>query len=120
VSLTCNEPVSLLFEFHDEDESMTCNQRYLTKNIPARIFKCILETHVNEGRSYFEYREFKRNRTLFPTSKATNLEVRLRRLTTTLKKANLGLSLEMIGLGKLILKLSDGRLIRFVHKKKVG
>lgn len=80
-------PADLRFEFHPEDESITCNHKHLTRGAPARILARILGIFIREGRTYFEYREFKRLRSLFHDPKRTNFERSFGRLRLRLKSA---------------------------------
>lgn len=97
----------LSFEFHPEDESISCNHRYLTRGVPALILKHILVVYSAEGRSYFEFREFKRDRSLFPTPKATNFEVRFRRLISLLDERIPQMILESAGPGRFHVRMRD-------------
>lgn len=101
----------LSFKFHSEDESISCNHRYLTKGVPALILRHILAAYSAEGRSYFEYREFKRDRSLFPTPKATNFEVRFRRLISLLDERVPDVILESAGPGRFHVRLQDPRTV---------
>ncbi|MDB5050049.1 MAG: hypothetical protein JWO30_3120 [Fibrobacteres bacterium] len=89
------------FLYHELDDSISCNHCYLTKGVPARILKKLLEYHVYENRTYFEYREFKRDRELFVQPKTTNFEVRLRRLMKLVRIQLPRFRFEVIGPGKL-------------------
>jgi len=104
-------PAELPFEFHSADESISCNHRYLTKGVPALILKQILTAYIAEGRRYFEYREFKRDRSLFPTPKATNFEVRFRRLISLLGERVPDVILESAGPGRFHVRLQDPRTV---------
>lgn len=90
----------LEFIYRSQDESISCNFRFLTKNVPAKILYKLLTNHLEEERTYFEYREFKRDRDLFRTPKITNFEVRLDRLMKLMRTHCPQVCFEKIGRGK--------------------
>jgi hypothetical protein len=71
------------FAWWEGDESITINGEHLTKGIPARILRNILQGFI-KGRTEFEYREFKRDDDISLGQKNSNFEVRLYRLMGTL------------------------------------
>jgi hypothetical protein len=104
-------PAELRFEFHPEDESITCNHRHLTHGAPARLLARILGLFIREGRTYFEFREFKRIRALFPDPKRTNFERSFGRLRSRLENAVPELDFLPEGRGRFRILFRAGRNI---------
>lgn len=75
-----------VFHYHPSDESITLNGNHFTKNIPAKILKYLLESHLRDGKSEFEYRELKRLFEISQGQKNANFEVRFYRLVEKLKE----------------------------------
>jgi hypothetical protein len=89
----------LEFAWWEGDESMTFNGEHLTKGIPARILRNILQGVIG-GRTEFEYREFKRDDDISMGQKNSNFEVRLYRLMGTLGEKCPGFRIEKLGRGR--------------------
>lgn len=70
----------LVFAYFQADESITLNGDHLIKGVPAKILRNILVAHVREGKTEFEYREFKRDFEIGMGQKNSNFEVRFYRL----------------------------------------
>lgn len=75
-----------VFAFQEADESMDLNGVHLIKGIPAKILKLILMAYVRDGRTEFEYREFKRAEQISLGQKNSNFEVRFYRLISVLSE----------------------------------
>jgi hypothetical protein len=70
----------LEFVYCIEKDMIFCNGLILTRSLPARILGKLLHSNLYMGRSDFEHFEFKWDREIFGLRKATNFEIRLRRL----------------------------------------
>ena len=68
------------FVYHQADDSISCDGRHLTKNVPARILRRLVRDFVQSGRREFEFRTFKRDTDIVTNRKRPNFEVRLRRV----------------------------------------
>lgn len=68
------------FVYHQSDDSISCDGRHLTKNVPARILRRLVRDYVESGRREFEFRIFKRDADIVTNRKRPNFEVRLRRV----------------------------------------
>ena len=108
-----SEKVDLYFVYHVHDESISCNLQYLTKNVPARILRKLLESHLSGKRTQFEYREFKRDNNLFFIRKTTNFEIRLRRLMKLIREKYPHIQFEKLTRGKFYFFPGDGVRVHF-------
>ena len=97
------------FCYHPSDESMTLNGAHFTKGIPAKILKFLLESHLNDGKNEFEYRDLKRLFEISLGQKNSNFEVRFYRLVEKLESEPIGLRIEKTGRGRFRL-IASGRL----------
>jgi adenylate cyclase len=82
------------------DESITLNGQHFTKNVPAKILKYLLDSHLREGKSEFEYRELKRLFEISQGQKNSNFEVRFYRLVERLKEECPSVCVEKTGRGR--------------------
>jgi hypothetical protein len=80
-----------VFVYHASDESMTLNGEHLIKGIPAKILRNVLIGHLSDGRTEFEYRDFKRDFEISLGQKNSNFEVRFYRLIEKLEEKERGL-----------------------------
>jgi hypothetical protein len=62
------------------DESIVLNGEHLTKGVPAKILRSVLAAYTREGRTVFEYRDFKRDFDISLGQKNSNFEIRFYRL----------------------------------------
>lgn len=91
---------SATFVFHPADESMSLNGRHFVKGIPAKILRSVLQAHLQDGRTEFEYRDFKRDFEISLGQKNSNFEVRFYRLMEKLaEQDDACLTLEKTGRG---------------------
>jgi hypothetical protein len=67
------------------EDSISVNGRHIIKNVPARIFRRVVREYVDEGKTIFEYREFKRDIEICSDPANPNFEVRLQRLMEKVK-----------------------------------
>lgn len=95
----------LVFEYWDRDESITLNGEHLTKGVPAKILRHILLA-VREGRSEFEYREFKRDFEISMGQKNSNFEVRFYRLIEKLEEKCAELRIERAERGRFNVRIA--------------
>jgi hypothetical protein len=94
------------FTYHEADESITLSGQHFTKGVPAKILKFLLESHVSQGKSEFEYRELKRLFEITQGQKNSNFEVRFYRLIEKLESETAGLRIEKTGRGRFRLVLT--------------
>ncbi|MDB9743945.1 hypothetical protein OAA91_00290, partial [Fibrobacterales bacterium] len=64
---------------------ISVNGRHIIKNVPARILRRVIREYVEEGKTIFEYREFKRDTEICQDPANPNFEVRLQRLMEKIK-----------------------------------
>ncbi len=97
---------SALFVFHADDESLSLNGRHFVKGIPAKIMRSLLLAHLQDGRTDFEYRDFKRDADISLGQKNSNFEVRLYRLMEKLAEQGTCVRLEKTGRGTFSLRVT--------------
>jgi len=100
-----------VFTYHPEDESIALNGEYLTKGMPAKILRSILAAHAREGRTVFEYRDFKRDFEISLGQKNSNFEIRFYRLMEKLAEKDCGLHIEKGERGRFSLVTSGCKVI---------
>ena len=83
-----------VFTYHPEDESIALNGEYFTKGVPAKILRSILAAYLREGRTVFEYRDFKRDFEISLGQKNSNFEIRFYRLMDKLSGKDCGVRIE--------------------------
>lgn len=83
LSLVSSLEKRLRFVYHDADESIELNGVHLVKGVPAKILRHILASFL-QGKSEFQYREFKRDFEISLGQKNSNFEVRFYRLVEKL------------------------------------
>jgi hypothetical protein len=83
-----------------EDESITLNGEHLVKGVPAKILRSLVTSYLNDGRSVFEYREFKRDFEISLGQKISNFEVRFYRLMEKLEEKCPGIAINKVGRGR--------------------
>lgn len=94
----------IVFAFWDKDESMTVNGVHFTKGVPAKILRRILAAFVKDGKTEFEYREFKREFDISLGQKNSNFEVRFYRLINALAEKCPAVRIEKSERGRFQLK----------------
>lgn len=94
------------FVYHQADDSISCDGRHLTKNVPARILRRLVRDYVQSGRREFEFRTFKRDSDIVTNRKRPNFEVRLRRVQEVILGVPCGLILHRPRPGLLELQAS--------------
>jgi hypothetical protein len=94
------------FVYHQADDSISCDGRHLTKNVPARILRRLVRDYVQSGRREFEFRTFKRDAEIVTNRKRPNFEVRLRRVQEVVSGVPCGLILHRPRPGLLELEAS--------------
>lgn len=94
------------FVYHQADDSISCDGRHLTKNVPARILRRLVRDYVQSGRREFEFRTFKRDAEIVTNRKRPNFEVRLRRVQEVVLGVPCGLILHRPRPGLLELEAS--------------
>lgn len=94
------------FVYHQADDSISCDGRHLTKNVPARILRRLVRDYVQSGRREFEFRTFKRDSDIVTNRKRPNFEVRLRRVQEVILGVPCGLILHRPRPGYLELEAS--------------
>ena len=94
------------FVYHQADDSISCDGRHLTKNVPARILRRLVRDFVQSGRREFEFRTFKRDAEIVTNRKRPNFEVRLRRVQEVVSGVSCGLILHRPRPGLLELEAS--------------
>jgi hypothetical protein len=97
------------FEYHLSDESLNLNGRYFIKGVPAKILKHLFESHLQEGKTDFEYRDLKRIFEITHGQKNSNFEVRFYRLIEKLNGECPSIRIEKTGRGRFRLDVA-GRL----------
>ncbi len=95
-----------IFTYHSSDESITYNHNHLTKGIPAKILKHLLEIHINEGRTEFEYRDLKRIFDISLGQKNSNFEIRFYRLIEKINQLKVPIEISKTNRGKFIFKMN--------------
>ena len=80
--------------YRHEDDSIALDRQHLMKGVPAKILRNVLRAYVQEGRTEFEYREFKRDEEICMDPLNPNFEGRLQRLIERLKQSTDVLSIE--------------------------
>jgi len=95
-----------IYRYHGSDESLTLNDRYFTKGIPAKIMKGLLDAYLSEGKREFEYRDFKRRFEINLGQKNANFEVRFARLAEKLDTEQGGVRIEKTGRGRFRLQIT--------------
>ncbi len=85
--------------YHAQDQSLSLNGKHFVKNTPAKILKDILLAYTREGKTEFEYKEFKADFEISNHQKNSNFEIRFYRLMEKLDQEKLGLSIVKNGRG---------------------
>jgi len=98
------------FRYVDSEDVIFVNDQYLIKNIPARILRYLLESHVSQGRTEFSNMELRAEKSLQLPDLKDNLEARLILLRKRLEEKESGLRLVSTGRGKFKLQI-NGRLL---------
>lgn len=88
------------FVYHPEDESLTLNDAYFAKGIPAKIMRSLLIAYTEQGKRDFEYRFLKRDFEISLGQKNSNFEVRFYRLVEKLQSESRGVRIEKTGRGR--------------------
>lgn len=83
--LMVNAGRTTLFTYHSKDESIAVDGRHFVRSVPAKILRKVLKAYVHEGRTLFEFREFKRDEEITMNPKNSGFEVRLRRLEMNMR-----------------------------------
>lgn len=89
-----------IFQYNSEDESISFNGATITKGIPVKILKSLLQSYLSEGKSEFEYREFKRQFDISLGMKNSNFEIRFYRLIDKYESSGSNLKIIKAGRGK--------------------
>lgn len=97
---------SALFTYHAEDESLSLNGRHFVKGIPAKIMRSLLLAYLQDGKTEFEYRDFKRDFDISLGQKNANFEVRLYRLMERLAEQKTCVLLKKTSRGRFVIQVS--------------
>lgn len=98
------------FRYVDGEDVIFVNDQYLIKNIPARILRYLLESHLSQGRTEFSNMELRADKSLQLPDLKDNLEARLILLRKRLEEKDSGLRLVSTGRGKFKLEI-NGRIL---------
>lgn len=90
----------VVLTWHPEDETLACNGETLVKGIPAKILRTVALAYLSEGRTTFEYREFKRDFDISLGQKNSNFEIRFYRLVERLQDKCPSLAIAKAGRGR--------------------
>lgn len=106
------ESAVLKFAYHHHNESMSVNDRYLAKNVPAKILRRMLSEYTNSGKVDFGYSDFVRDPDIVVDPKRPNLTIRIKRLSECLREHAPGVMLDRQGKGRVRLEL-DGTILEY-------
>lgn len=97
---------SVRLTWYEADESFDLAGKPFIKGIPARILKHVLEAHLAEGRTEFEFRDLKLRFDITLGQKNANFEIRLARLAEKLSRESMCLRIEKAGRGRFRLEVA--------------
>lgn len=92
--------------YYVEDECIFIDGEYLIRNIPAKVLWKLLQSYQSEGKTEFNNRELRMDKTLQLPDFKDNLETRLILLRKRLEAKNHGITIESAGRGKFKLVIS--------------
>ncbi len=95
-----------IFQYDNQNEIMLLNGEQFVKGIAAKILKQLLENHLKDGQTEFEYKDFKRRFEISLGQKNSNFEVRFYRLSEKFEKRFPTIRLNKLGRGRFILQLA--------------
>jgi hypothetical protein len=95
-----------VFIYHIEDGSISLNGEHFVKNVPAKILKKMLLSHVTTGQTVFSHREFAMDKSITNDPKAPNIIVRLRRISQALAEKFPKIKIIKVSRGKIALQSS--------------
>ncbi len=109
-SVLLQESTPLKFVYHPHNESISVNDRHLTKNVPAKILRRMLSDYTSSGKTDFGYSEFVRDPEIVVDPKRPNLTIRIRRLADSLREQVPGVMVDSLGKGRVRLELDGASL----------
>lgn len=100
------------FIYHKGDISIDCNHEHLSSGRGAKILYRILQESTAQNRRHFQFREFKRDRTIFPRRKEAPFEVYLARLMKMMNERYPQIRFSRTGRGRFTFCFEDEASIR--------
>lgn len=92
--------------YYQADDSLFVDGEYVIKGVPGRLLWKMLREHTAEGRTTFTNRELRLDESLGLPAGNDNLEARLLVLRRRLESGELGIVLERVGRGQLMLSVT--------------
>jgi adenylate cyclase len=92
--------------YYQADDSLFVDGEYVIKGVPGRLLWKMLREHAAEGRTAFTNRELRLDESLGLPVGNDNLEARLLVLRRRLESGDLGIVLERVGRGQLLLSVT--------------
>lgn len=92
--------------YYQADDSLFVDGEYVIKGVPGRLLWRMLRVHAADGRTAFTNRELRLDESLGLPAGNDNLEARLLVLRRRLESGDLGIVLERVGRGQLLLSVA--------------